>query len=108
MPATPDSVAAWLKLTPSSADTALLEDVCAAVNEWVGRLDWISRHNDSAGAWPVSAEHGAVMLAARMYRRRNTPGGVESFTDAVIYVPRRDGDVDQLLRIGAYQMPGVG
>lgn len=108
MAATPDDVAAWLRLTPSTADAALLADVCAAVNEWVGRMAWIVKHNDSVGSWPVSADQGAVMLAARMYRRRNTPGGVEAFTDTVVYVPRRDSDVDQMLRVGSYQMPGVG
>jgi hypothetical protein len=107
VPATPDLVAAWLKLTPTAADDALLTDVCAAVNDWVARLEWV-RAGPDPNVWPRSADQGAVMLAARMYRRRNTPGGVESFTDTVIYVPRRDSDVDQLLRVGAYQMPGVG
>jgi hypothetical protein len=48
------------------------------------------------------------MLAARMFRRRNTPSGVEAMTDQVVYVPRRDSDVDQLLRVGSYQLPAVG
>jgi hypothetical protein len=48
------------------------------------------------------------MLAARYVRRRATPSGVESTADGAVYLPRRDGDVDQLLRIGAYAMPSVG
>jgi hypothetical protein len=48
------------------------------------------------------------MLAARYVRRRATPSGVESTADGAVYLPRRDGDVDQLLRIGAFLRPAVG
>lgn len=104
MPATPDKVAAYY---PAATDRALLADVCSAVNEWVSRLSWVSAGADP-NVWPVSADQGAVMLAARMYRRRNTPGGVESFDGSAVYVPRRDSDVDMLLRVGSYQHPAVG
>lgn len=105
MPLTPDQVADYY---PAATDRALLADVCSAVNEWVSRLSWVSAYPGAPDVWPRSAEQGAVMLAARMYRRRNTPGGVEAFTDTVVYVPRRDSDVDMFLRIGAYQHPAVG
>lgn len=109
MAVTPARVAAYLRLPQPSVDDDLLTDVCAAVNAWVGALQWVADYAAAgAGAWPATAEHGATMLAARMYRRRNTPGGVEAITDQVVYVPRRDSDVDQLLRVGAYQMPAVG
>ena len=39
------------------------------------------------------------MLAARWFRRRNSPSGIESYTDNVVYLPRRDGDVDLLLHL---------
>ena len=48
------------------------------------------------------------MLAARLYRRRNTPAGIESMPDGAVYLPQRDGDVDPLLKIGRYAPPRVG
>jgi hypothetical protein len=106
-----DRVRAYLRLPNPSADDDLLTDVVDAVNVWVGRLDWVAAYAaaaDPVGTWPATAEQGATMLAARMFRRRNTPSGVEAMTDQVVYVPRRDSDVDQLLRVGSYQLPAVG
>ena len=48
------------------------------------------------------------MLAARLFRRRNSPGGVEAFTDGAVYVARTDPDVAALLSIGPYKPPQVG
>jgi hypothetical protein len=109
----PDAVAAWLRLTVP-ADVDLLTQVCAAVNAWIARLPYVRSASVQldpdvdAVVWPRDAYQGAVMLAARMYRRRNTPSGVEAMTDLVVYLPRRDSDVDQLLRIGAYARVQVG
>jgi len=105
---TPADVAAWLRLT-APADLDLLTQVCAAVNVWVGRLPYVAAAAAAdPAAWPDDAYQGAVMLCARMYRRRNTPSGVEAMTDLVVYLPRRDSDVDQLLRTGAYARVQVG
>jgi hypothetical protein len=110
---TPAAVATWLRLTVP-ADVDLLAQVCAAVNVWVARLPYVRGASVQADpdlpavVWPADAYQGAVMLAARMYRRRNTPSGVEAMTDLVVYLPRRDSDVDQLLRIGAYARVQVG
>lgn len=111
MPVTPERVAAYLRLPLPSADQDLLVSVCAAVNAWVGGLEWVAdaaAASDPPGEWPVTAEQGATMLAARLYRRRNTPSGVEAMVDQVVYVQRRDSDVDMLLRVGSNQMPAVG
>ena len=51
---------------------------------------------------------GAVMLAARLVRRRNSPAGIETFSDSVAYVSRWDPDIQRALRQGAYAWPGVG
>jgi hypothetical protein len=51
---------------------------------------------------------GAVMLAARLVRRRNSPAGIETFTDSVAYVSRWDPDIQRALRQGAYAWPAVG
>lgn len=107
-------VAAWLSLTPDVADQPLLDDVCAAVNAWVARLPlvrWASTQPDPDApdvVWPADAFQGAVMLAARHYRRRNSPSGTQASSDLVVYLPQRDSDVDQLLRIGGYQRVQVG
>lgn len=54
------------------------------------------------------AYRGAVMLAARLVRRRNSPAGIESFAESVTYVASFDPDLDHLLRRNRYRMPGVG
>jgi hypothetical protein len=50
------------------------------------------------------------MLAGRLYRRRNSPAGVEAFSDlgGAVYVQRNDPDIALLLRTGAYARPMVG
>ena len=109
MPATPAAVAAYLRLPTPSADDDLLASVCDAVNEYAATLPWVAQAAaDTGGSWPKRAEQGAVMHAARVFRRRNTPAGVEAMNDSVVYVARQDSDVAQLLRIGPYQMPAVG
>lgn len=109
-------VRTWLRLPAEPAegdeDTPLLVDVTAATNQWVGDSAYV-RELDPAtwpvdGPWPDDVTQGAVMLAARLYRRRNTPGGIEALSDGAVYVPRRDSDVDRLLHMGAWAPPRVG
>ena len=50
----------------------------------------------------------AVMLAARLVRRRNSPGGIESFGESVTYVSRYDPDIGRALHSGTWASPGVG
>lgn len=54
------------------------------------------------------AYRGAVMLAARLVRRRNSPAGIESFGESVTYVAAYDPDLDRFLRRNRYRLPGVG
>jgi hypothetical protein len=50
-----------------------------------------------------------VMYAAREYRRRNSPGGIESITDAgATYVSKYDSDIERALRTGTWAEPAVG
>lgn len=59
--------------------------------------------------WPPGVHLGAVMLAARLYRRRNSPAGVEAFSDmGASYVSRYDSDLDRQLRLGSWMTPRVG
>lgn len=102
---TVEAVKAWLRVR-DEVDDDLLAQVVAATNAWVAGLPVVT--SSPATPWPDDVRLGATMLAARLYRRRNTPSGVESFTDQVVYLPRRDADVDMLLHIGFYALPAVG
>jgi hypothetical protein len=97
VPITVDDVRPWLKID-AGVDDVILEQVVAATNAWVATVPYIA-NADPAEPWPDDAVHGACMLASRWYRRRNTPAGIEAFTDNVVYLPRRDGDVDYLLHL---------
>ena len=106
-------VKAWLRLDPTdTTDDDLISQVVDATNAWVaGSAYMIDRGLGPApwpAQWPEDVTQGAVMLAARLYRRRNTPGGIESMADAAVYVPRRDSDVDRLLHMGAWAPPRAG
>jgi hypothetical protein len=95
------AVAAHLSMDPTDgAVLAKLEATVAAVNALVPRL---------ATAPAAAVELGGILLAARLYRRRNSPEGVATFTaDGAVYVQRNDPDVAMLLGIGAYAPPVVG
>jgi len=59
--------------------------------------------------WPANVTEGAIMLAARLHRRRNSPGGVESFNEmGPVYVSRRDPDIAMLLGLSEWTPPRVG
>lgn len=103
---TVEAVKAWLRVR-DEVDDDLLREVVAATNVWVNGLPVVTSA-PAATPWPADVKLGATMLAARLYRRRNTPSGVESFTDQVVYLPRRDADVDMLLHIGFHATPVVG
>lgn len=77
--------------------------------------------NDRIRAWPVAAKAlgqvewpagvilGANMLAARLWRRKDTPAGVEIFGDGgFAYVRRTDPDIAMLLELGEWSKPAVG
>lgn len=101
-PITSDMVRTQLGLA-SGADAATLDPVVAAVNSQL--IAW----KGDAALWAENIVHGAVMLAARVHRRRNSPAGVDSFSElGPVYVQRNDPDVAQLLEIGQFERPKVG
>lgn len=52
---------------------------------------------------------GAIMLGSRLWRRRNSPGGIEQMNDAgVAYVARHDPDVSRWLKLDGFAAPQVG
>ncbi|MCI6557331.1 MAG: hypothetical protein SOW43_07295 [Schaalia hyovaginalis] len=100
---TPEDLAtaatAWAKL-PEADDH--MRSAAQAVAAFVARLPVAY----GLTAWPADVELGAVMLTARLYRRRNSPAGIEALTDmGATYVSRYDSDVSRLLRIDAYAGP---
>jgi len=104
----PADVATYLRLPDPvpPADQQLLDDVCLSAEPVV------TRHRPDIGNPPATLTpdvyQGAVMLAARLFRRRNSPAGIESMGESVTYVASFDPDLDQFLRRGRYRIPGVG
>jgi hypothetical protein len=95
-------------LTP--AETARLEPIVAAVNDEVRRMPVVGRAElTEVDPWPPGIVLGASMLGARLFARKNSPAGVQSFADgAALYVQRNDPDIAQLLKLGRWSIPTVG
>lgn len=107
-----DDVKRWLRLT-DAVDDAILADVCLSVQPWVERCrpEW-SNTDEATGDLVYTPDpetyRGAVMFAAKVFRRRNSPGGIESFADNLSFVARWDPEVARFLRTGDYMTPAVG
>lgn len=108
-PADRESVKALLRVGGTS-DDQVIDQVVAAVNSMVRDLPVATPPSSTSwDAWPERVELGAVMLAARLFRRRDTPSGVQTFGDyGPVYVQRNDPDIAQLLQLGNYKRPAVG
>lgn len=102
-PTTAERVGLYLRIDPGSDGLA---DTIAAVSALLTRsID----PEGEAGAWSDAQAHGATMLAARVYRRRNSPAGIESLGEmGPTYVSRYDPDLDMMLGFGRWQSPKVG
>ncbi|WP_024794195.1 hypothetical protein [Tomitella biformata] len=101
-PFTAEQVRQYLRLD-AGVDTDLLEGTTAAV------IDLIGGWKGDPAVWRPKWTQGGIMLAARLYRRRNSPAGVESFGDmGTAYVQRNDPDLALLLDLGRYTAPAVG
>lgn len=100
------AAASWLRPDGiSTADDVVLGLVAPAVAVFVDSLPAGGRN--AAGLWTAQTQLGAVMLSARLVRRRNSPAGIATFTTegGVAYVTRFDPDVAQLLELGASARP---
>jgi hypothetical protein len=79
-----------------------------AVNSWVRQLPVAAdalTYGTPPPAWPGYITTGATMLATRLWRRKDSPSGVEAFTDGTaFYVQRNDPDVARLLKLTAPQV----
>lgn len=109
-PTSTENVKAHLKIA-DDVDDAAIGSAVAAVNVFVRRTEKARRVGivDPAPVpndWPADLTQGATMLAARLFKRRNSPNGVEAFAVAgPVYVRRNDPDIGMLLDLDA---PMVG
>jgi hypothetical protein len=111
----PDDVKAWLRLDGTDpTDDDLVRRVAGLAELYVQRCRpdaWTYGDDGLPAAYVPDAEvyQAAVMYAAREYRRRNSPGGIESITDAgATYVSKYDSDIERALRTGTWAEPAVG
>lgn len=109
-PADLDTVKVWLSIPLDSTTHDLaITDAVDAVNNVVRGMRVAQLDGAEPELWPSRVVTGAVMLAGRVFRRRNTPDGVQTLTDqGAVYVSRSDPDVAQLLQLGSYAKPSVG
>lgn len=109
----PDSVKTWLRINDQDTDDdELILSVCAMAEPYVQRCrpEWWVPAVGSAPVYRPDAEtyQGAVMYAAREYRRRNSPAGIEAFGDSgTSFVARFDPDIDRALQTGPYARPVI-
>lgn len=99
--------------TKEPVDDPTVVDVTAAVNVLVENAPAARRMADpddpDATVWADDTYLGALMYAARLVRRANSPAGIEAFLESgVAYVQRNDPDVAQLLRLGPFAPPMTG
>lgn len=71
---------------------------------------YVTRYHDLPGeaGWPYDYRLGAVKLTASLYRDKASPGVVEPFSSGNVYKRATDIEIEQLLRIGRFALPGVG
>lgn len=108
-PTTLALVKAHLAMT-DSRDDARVQAIVDAVNRVV-RCWPASTPAVDAADWSGApdAVEGATMLAARLWRRKGSPAGVEAMgTLGATYVMRNDPDIAMLLQLGPYAGPQVG
>lgn len=107
------SVKEWLRLDGTdTTDDDLLQAVAAMAEPYVQRCrpEWMlpeAGSNPPVLKYQPDAEtyQGAVMYAAREYRRRNSPAGIETFGEVTSFVARFDPDIDRALQTGAFARP---
>lgn len=102
----PADVKAWLRLDGTdTTDDALVSACCAMAEPYVERCRPEFVTDDGGYSPDAEAYRGGVMYAAREYRRRNSPAGVEAFGDVTSYVARYDTDIERALHTGAWAPP---
>jgi hypothetical protein len=104
-PAGPTSVEQVAAMLSLPIDDAGLPGVVEAVNSLV--RGWLTPAPD--GEWAAHHRYGATLLAARLYRRKDSPAGFQlQGMEGAVYVSRNDPDIAQLLGLGQFAPPRVG
>ena len=107
----PASVKEWLRLRDyDTTDDATLSMVCAMAEPYVERCrpEFLVPATDTTPASyapDAEAYNGAVMYAAREFRRRNSPAGIEVIGENMSFVTRYDTDIERALHTGAWAPP---
>lgn len=106
-PTSVPEVKVWLRID-DDVDDDRLTPIVASVNSMI--RSWrVAQVAVGADVWPPRITQGATQLAGRLFRRKNSPAGVEAFgTDGAVYVQRNDPDIAMQLGLGSYQPPTVG
>lgn len=81
-----------------------------ATNAFIASLpDKPMKTTDEGEVWAETTTMAAVMFAARLYNRRNSPNGIEAMNEmGTTYVTRYDPDVARMLRLDDHRTPRVG
>lgn len=95
----------WMEVQLPETDPHLAL-VVPAVTAYVDALPNIARKPDDA--WADTTRLGAVMLAARLYQRKNSQAGVVGIGDVSTYIPRYDNDIARLLNLESFRLPVIG
>ena len=109
----PADVKSWLRMNgEDTSDDELIRAVCTQTEAYVQRCrpEWLIPATDpNVFVYQPDDEtyQGARMYAAREYRRRNSPSGIETFGDVTSFVSRYDPDIDRALQTGSYARPVV-
>lgn len=99
---TAETVAKWLGYEVDDVDADAMGMIIPAIKVTV--TNW---HGDPE-KWGDRVTMGSIMLAAHLYRRRATPGGVAEFqAEGRTYVQRHDPQAAMLLGLGAWGRPVV-
>lgn len=96
---TAEDVAQWQGSQATETLEVIVDPIVSMIESWKGKPQ---------ADWPPQWRLGAIMLIARVDRRRMSPSGVETISEmGPVYVSRRDPEVAQLLELGEWKKPVV-
>lgn len=114
-PTSLEAVKTALTINDTDDDARIQAKVDAAnalIRSWPQALAAVDNTDPDApvpGTWPANLTEGATALAARWYRRKGSPAGVEAIGDlGATYVMRNDPDIAMQLSLGTWAKPDVG